>query len=80
MSRRREALGFILQARSLAGWRYLCPLLLKPFTASKAVGLGIGLSMLRIMAQNEERLRLASTLTRNACAVNSPVTDVDDVE
>ncbi|WP_410964666.1 ATP-binding protein [Salmonella sp. SAL04286] len=65
------------------GWPVaLLPSLLKPFTTSKAVGLGIGLSIsVSLMAQMKGDLRLASTLTRNACVVlQFSVTDVDDVE
>lgn len=65
------------------GWPgALLPSLLKPFTTSKAVGLGIGLSIsVSLMAQMKGDLRLASTLTRNACVVlQFSVTDVDDVE
>ncbi len=72
---------FILQITArLAG--ALLPSLLKPFTTSKAVGLGIGLSIsVSLMAQMKGDLRLASTLTRNACVVlQFSVTDVDDVE
>lgn len=73
---------FILQITA-TGWPVaLLPSLLKPFTTSKAVGLGIGLSIsVSLMAQMKGDLRLASTLTRNACVVlQFSVTDVDDVE
>ncbi|MFC0225237.1 two-component system sensor histidine kinase PgtB [Serratia aquatilis] len=44
--------------------------LLKPFTTSKQVGLGIGLSIsLSLMQQMGGSLFLASTLTQNACVV-----------
>lgn len=68
--------------RNEAGWQLILwdngpgwPLvqaesLLKPFTTSKQVGLGIGLSIsLSLMQQMGGSLHLASTLTRNACVV-----------
>lgn len=68
--------------RNEAGWQVMLwdngpgwPLtqaeaLLKPFTTSKQVGLGIGLSIsLSLMQQMGGSLQLASTLTQNACVV-----------
>lgn len=53
------------------GWPLaLAPSLLKPFTTSKSVGLGIGLSIsVSLMEQQRGSLRLASTLSRNACVI-----------
>ena len=65
------------------GWpAALLPSLLKPFTTSKDVGLGIGLSIcVSLMTQMNGELRLASTLGRNACVVlQFNLTDVEDVE
>ncbi|HBX2577162.1 TPA: hypothetical protein MHT90_20540 [Klebsiella pneumoniae] len=65
------------------GWpAALLPSLLKPFTTSKTVGLGIGLSIcVSLMTQMEGALRLASTFTRSACVVlEFNLTDVKDVE
>lgn len=65
------------------GWpAALLPSLLKPFTTSKTVGLGIGLSIcVSLMTQMEGALRLASTCMRSACVVlEFNVTDVKDVE
>lgn len=65
------------------GWpEALLPSLLKPFTTSKDVGLGIGLSIcVSLMGQMNGELRLASTLGRNACVVlQFNLTDVNDVE
>ena len=61
----------VLVADNGPGWPpALLPSLLKPFTTSKDVGLGIGLSIcVSLMAQMEGELRLASTLTKNACVV-----------
>lgn len=73
----------VLIADNGPGWpAALLPSLLKPFTTSKDVGLGIGLSIcVSLMTQMEGALRLASTLTRNACVVlQFNVTDVKDVE
>lgn len=73
----------VLIADNGPGWpAALLPLLLKPFTTSKDVGLGIGLSIsVSLMTQMEGTLRLASTLTRNACVVlQFNLTDVNDVE
>lgn len=65
------------------GWPVaLLPSLLKPFTTSKDVGLGIGLSIcVSLMSQMDGELRLASTLQRGACVVlQFNLTDVKDVE
>ncbi|HHL2826686.1 TPA: two-component system sensor histidine kinase PgtB [Citrobacter murliniae] len=65
------------------GWpAALLPSLLKPFTTSKDVGLGIGLSIcVSLMTQMKGELRLASTLRRNACVVlQFNLTDIKDVE
>ena len=65
------------------GWPgALLPSLLKPFTTSKDVGLGIGLSIcVSLMMQMNGELRLASTPGRNACVVlQFNLTDVNDVE
>jgi two-component system phosphoglycerate transport system sensor histidine kinase PgtB len=73
----------VLIADNGPGWpAALLPSLLKPFTTSKDVGLGIGLSIsVSLMTQMEGTLRLASTLTRNACVVlQFNLTDVNDVE
>lgn len=73
----------ILIGDSGPGWPpALLPSLLKPFTSSKEVGLGIGLSIcVSLMAQMAGELRLASTLTRNACVVlQLDLTDVNDAE
>lgn len=53
------------------GWPLaLADSLLKPFITSKQVGLGIGLSIsASLMTQMGGHLRLASTLTQNACVV-----------
>lgn len=61
----------VLIADNGPGWpAALLPTLLKPFTTSKDVGLGIGLSIcVSLMTQMDGELRLASTLTRNACVV-----------
>jgi two-component system phosphoglycerate transport system sensor histidine kinase PgtB len=80
-NRRRPVCVFI--ADNGPGWpAALLPSLLKPFTTSKDVGLGIGLSIcVSLMTQMEGELRLASTLTRNACVVlQFNLTDVNDVE
>ncbi|BBV29898.1 Phosphoglycerate transport system sensor protein pgtB [Citrobacter werkmanii] len=64
------------------GWPgALLPSLLKPFTTSKDVGLGIGLSIcVSLMTQMNGELRLASTPGRNACVVlQFNLTDVNDV-
>ena len=64
------------------GWpEALLPSLLKPFTTSKDVGLGIGLSIcVSLMGQMNGELRLASTPGRNACVVlQFNLTDVNDV-
>lgn len=71
----------VLIADNGPGWpEALLPSLLKPFTTSKAVGLGIGLSIcVSLMKQMEGELRLASTLTRNACVVlQFTLTDAQD--
>ncbi|ROP49986.1 two-component system phosphoglycerate transport system sensor histidine kinase PgtB [Enterobacter sp. BIGb0383] len=63
------------------GWPVaLLPSLLKPFTTSKAVGLGIGLSIcVSLMTQMEGELFLASTPARNACVVlQFTLSDVKD--
>ncbi|HEJ6668533.1 TPA: two-component system sensor histidine kinase PgtB [Klebsiella oxytoca] len=73
----------VLIADNGPGWpAALLPSLLKPFTTSKAVGLGIGLSIcVSLMTQMEGALRLASTYTRSACVVlEFNLTDVKDVE
>lgn len=73
----------VLIADNGPGWpAALLPSLLKPFTTSKDVGLGIGLSIcVSLMTQMEGTLRLASTLTRNACVVlQFNLTDAKDVE
>ncbi|RYA53904.1 ATP-binding protein, partial [Enterobacter cloacae complex sp. CH23B] len=59
----------VLIADNGPGWpAALLPSLLKPFTTSKTVGLGIGLSIcVSLMTQMEGALRLASTFTRSAC-------------
>lgn len=64
------------------GWPALLPSLLKPFTTSKDVGLGIGLSIcVSLMMQMNGELRPASTPWRNACVVlQFNLTDVNDVE
>ncbi len=65
------------------GWpEALLPSLLKPFTTSKDVGLGIGLSIcVSLMAKMQGELRLASTLTKNACVVlQFNLADIKDVE
>ena len=65
------------------GWpEALLPSLLKPFTTSKEVGLGIGLSIcVSLMEQMKGELRLASTMTRNACVVlQFRLTDVEDAK
>ncbi len=65
------------------GWpEYLLPTLLKPFTTSKDVGLGIGLSIcVSLMTQMGGELRLASTVTKNACVVlEFKIMEVSDVE
>ncbi|MFT8210012.1 MAG: two-component system sensor histidine kinase PgtB [Symbiopectobacterium sp.] len=65
------------------GWpEALLPSLLKPFTTSKDVGLGIGLSIcVSLMTKMEGELRLASTLTKNACVVlQFNLMDIQDVE
>lgn len=61
----------VLVADNGPGWpQALLPSLLKPFTTSKDVGLGIGLSIcVSLMTQMEGELHLASTLTRGACVV-----------
>lgn len=64
------------------GWpEALLPSLLKPFTTSKDVGLGIGLSIcVSLMGQMNGELRLASTPERNACVVlQFNLRDVNDV-
>ena len=59
----------LIADNGLAGLRLL-PSLLKPFTTSKTVGLGIGLSIcVSLMTQMEGALRTASTFTRSACVV-----------
>lgn len=73
----------VLIADNGPGWpATLLPSLLKPFTTSKDVGLGIGLSIcVSLMTQMEGTLHLASTLTRNACVVlQFNLTDAKDVE
>ena len=73
----------VLIADNGPGWpQALLPSLLKPFTTSKDVGLGIGLSIcVSLMTQMNGELRLASTLERNACVVlQFNLTDVNDVE
>lgn len=73
----------VLVADNGPGWpQALLPSLLKPFTTSKDVGLGIGLSIcVALMAQMEGELRLASTLTKNACVVlQFKLTEVNNVE
>ena len=73
----------VLIADNGPGWpAALLPSLLKPFTTSKTVGLGIGLSIcVSLMTQMEGALRLASTFTRSACVVlEFNLTDVKDVE
>lgn len=73
----------VLVADNGPGWpQALLPSLLKPFTTSKDVGLGIGLSIcVSLMAQMEGELRLASTLTKNACVVlQFKLTEVKNVE
>ncbi|WP_409310063.1 two-component system sensor histidine kinase PgtB [Pectobacterium sp. B1J-3] len=73
----------VLIADNGPGWPVaLLPSLLKPFTTSKDVGLGIGLSIcVSLMTQIGGELRLASTLTRNACVVlQFNLVDVKDVE
>lgn len=65
------------------GWpEHLLPMLLKPFTTSKDVGLGIGLSIcVSLMALMGGELRLASTLTKSACVVlEFKMTEVNDGE
>ena len=65
------------------GWpEALLPSLLKPFTTSKEVGLGIGLSIcVSLMEQMKGELWLASTMTRNACVVlQFRLTDVEDAK
>ncbi len=61
----------VLIADNGPGWpEQLLPTLLKPFTTSKDVGLGIGLSIcVSLMTQMGGELRLASTLSENACVV-----------
>ena len=64
------------------GWpEALLPSLLKPFTTSKDVSLGIGLSIcVSLMRQMNGELRLASTPGRNACVIlQFNLTDVNDV-
>ncbi|WP_127960327.1 two-component system sensor histidine kinase PgtB [Serratia microhaemolytica] len=53
------------------GWPLaLADSLLKPFTTSKEIGLGIGLSISHsLMLQMQGSLHLASTMTQNACVV-----------
>ena len=53
------------------GWPLaLADSLMKPFTTSKEIGLGIGLSVSNsIMQQFGGELRIASTLTRNGCVI-----------
>ncbi len=73
----------VLIADNGPGWpAALLPSLLKPFTTSKTVGLGIGLSIcVSLMTQMEGALRLASTFTRSACVVlEFNLTDVKDGE
>ena len=73
----------VLIADNGPGWpEHLLPTLLKPFTTSKDVGLGIGLSIcVSLMTQMEGELRLASTVTKNACVVlQFKMMDVNDVE
>lgn len=73
----------VLIADNGPGWpEALLPSLLKPFTTSKDVGLGIGLSIcVSLMKQMEGELRLASTLSRNACVVlQFHLTDVQDAK
>lgn len=73
----------ILIGDSGPGWPpALLPSLLMPFTSSKEVGLGIGLSIcVSLMTQMAGDLRLASTITRNACVVlQLYLTDVNDVK
>ena len=55
------------------GWPLaLADSLMKPFTTSKEIGLGIGLSVSSsIMQQLGGGLRIASTLTRNGCVILS---------
>ncbi|WP_300005793.1 two-component system sensor histidine kinase PgtB [uncultured Cedecea sp.] len=63
------------------GWpAALLPSLLKPFTTSKDVGLGIGLSIcVSLMTQMNGELHLASTPRRNACVVlQFNLTDVNN--
>ncbi len=72
----------VLIADNGPGWpEALLPSLLKPFTTSKAIGLGIGLSIcVSLMAQMAGALRLASTLRRNAAVVlQFNLTDGQDV-
>lgn len=53
------------------GWPLaLADSLMKPFTTSKQIGLGVGLSISQsIMQQLGGELRIASTLTRNGCVI-----------
>lgn len=53
------------------GWPLeLADSLMKPFTTSKEIGLGVGLSISQsIMQQLGGELRIASTLTHNGCAI-----------
>ena len=55
------------------GWPLeLADSLMKPFTTSKEIGLGVGLSISHsIMQQLGGELRIASTLTRNGCVILS---------
>ncbi|CAH6659735.1 two-component system sensor histidine kinase PgtB [Pseudocitrobacter vendiensis] len=73
----------VLIADNGPGWpESLLPMLLKPFTTSKDIGLGIGLSIcVSLMTQMGGELRLASTLTQNACVVlQFKLMEVNDVE
>ncbi len=73
----------VLVADNGPGWpQALLPSLLKPFTTSKDVGLGIGLSIcVSLMTQMDGELRLASTLTKNACVVlQFTLMEVNNVE
>ena len=56
-----------------SGWPLaLADSLMKPFTTSKEIGLGVGLSISHsIMQQLGGQLRIASTLTQNGCAILS---------